>query len=242
MIRYLKGFGIGIVVMLAMSAVLASAAQATQPAIFTTAGIPSSNVYSSQLGPQVFTISGREVTCETATMTGTIANGSEEFEATPTYTNCHAVVLGSKLPATVTMNGCTYKVKATADVIGGQDTFTGITSIICPANKTVEIHIYSNATNHTTNTSLCTYTYYGSSDSKNQNLKHIDFTNEPAGSTPKDWLLAHITISNLSSTSHGSQLFCGPSESTTSSMHGTLEIYGQLPDGTVVGLTIETKP
>jgi hypothetical protein len=240
MTRNLRALGLGLIAVFAMGAILASVAQAEKAAVATVEKSPAT-IEGTQEGANVFNRAGREVTCGTATLHGTVTNGSESAEVTPTYLNCHAIVLGTKLPATVTMNGCTFKFTLTADA---GDTFTNTASLICPANKTIEIHVYANETDHKNNIPKCTITIYGSSDEdRNTDRKHIDVTNEPAGGiTPKNWLLGHITLTGIQDAEDKPGLICGPAESTTTTLTGTSRIKAKDSEGKDTGITISTKP
>ena len=105
MIRNLKVLGLALVAVLALGAMAASAAYAEEPAELTTEGTVLSG---SQSGTHKFIANGNEVTCKTATFTGTTKNGDREPTVKPTYNECH-IIIGFTFNATVTNQGCSYK-------------------------------------------------------------------------------------------------------------------------------------
>ena len=100
MIRNLKALGLAVVAVLAMTAL---AAPASQAASFTAASY-TATLEGEQLAAEshVFTLAGgRTVTCTSAKFKGTLAAPSSTATITPTYSSCHANILGAILPATV---------------------------------------------------------------------------------------------------------------------------------------------
>ncbi|HYJ21931.1 MAG TPA: hypothetical protein VEW07_07910 [Solirubrobacterales bacterium] len=141
-----------LVAVLALSAVSATASQA---AVFT------AGAYSAVLtGKDVKTTHGelirmtfgngaRYVECSITTLSATL-NGSEtEVGFTPGFSGCFSNGL-TTVPATVTVNGCFFRIHATA-------TTAGQLTVVCSAGKQIEIHVYENSTKHTESKPICTY-------------------------------------------------------------------------------------
>lgn len=85
MSRNLKVVGLAIMAVLAMSAVMASSASATN---FTAAKYPAA-ITGTQVGKHVFKMTGT-VECTTATFSGTLTGPSETITINPVYTGCTA--------------------------------------------------------------------------------------------------------------------------------------------------------
>jgi hypothetical protein len=107
MIRNFKALGLAVVAMLAMSAIVASAAQAEATTAKFTAQdgtYPESFSGTNTAGNEVFTTEGGSVECDSS-FSGSAAAASQTVEAHPVYTNCKAFGF---LNATVTTTGCNY--------------------------------------------------------------------------------------------------------------------------------------
>jgi hypothetical protein len=136
MIRNFKALGLALVAILAMSVVVASAAQAEK----TEAKITSqTNVYPLQLsatstvGNEIFNTAGGKVECK-GSYSASVGAASANVTATPTYTECKAFGF---VAATVTMNGCAYKFNLTTIVKA--DEYLAHVDLVCPAGKSVVI-------------------------------------------------------------------------------------------------------
>jgi hypothetical protein len=183
----------------------------------------------------IFTRGAQAIQCEESFFSAFVSNGVEEITTeVPSFSKCTGP---GGLPVTVTLNGCKFLFKLTADKV---DTFTAFTSLKCPTPSTVmEIHVYGNATNRAAGISVCTYTY---KEEGNQNLIGTDMTNEPiSGFTPKDWVLAHLKVNGLRSIRHGSALLCGPEVHTTGGLDKTYEFKGTNAAKEFTGITISTQ-
>jgi len=101
MIRNLKTLGLALVAVLAMSAVVASAASALQ---FTASKYPTTVTATTALGNDVFTTEGGAVECE-GHFEGESKEASETMTIKATYTKCKAFGFAE---ASVNMNGCDY--------------------------------------------------------------------------------------------------------------------------------------
>jgi hypothetical protein len=166
MIRKFKVLGLALVAVFAMSAVVASAASATN---FTAASYPVT-ISGSQTTQHVFTAAGGETKCSTASFSGSATGASETQTITPTYEGCTSFGISS----TVTMNGCDYLFHAAAS---GSN--TGTVDLVCPTNKEVTIDVGSVCVIHIppfTNKGSITYT---------NNAGDIDVSANETGITAK---------------------------------------------------------
>lgn len=134
MTRNLKILGLAVVAALALSAVVASGASAKHH--FAAPNAPTDGT-GSQTTQNIFTTSGGEVKCNTATFSGTQgAIRSSSVSVTPAYSGCTAFGFAT---THVKMNGCTYEFTTpTVNLGGGQ--FTGEPPHVrCPAGAQIEI-------------------------------------------------------------------------------------------------------
>jgi hypothetical protein len=238
MTRNFKALGLALVAVFVMGA-FASAAQANDARI-TAESYPAS-LDGNQLVANVFEREGRKVTCEVATLSGTItASAATTVTATPTYSNCHAIILGVKFPATVTMNGCDFLFHLTGELNGvGAHTYTAISDLVCTTPNEVEVHIYENAAKHTAGTSMCTIKIPW------QNSKTtIDLTNKDANPpvTPKNYIEAHINVAAITSSVSPTNATCGlNAHNATGTLKGSGTIKGTTdPGGQPNGITVST--
>jgi len=141
MIRNLKVLGLAFVAVLAMSAVVSSAAQAVPS--FTCSAYPCSATGENKAGSETFTTPGGTVQCDshftvekyrTTTGEGVPSPGSPTVTVTPKYTNC--VAFGF-LGATVSMNDCDYEFHATEQLGAGH--YVHHVYINCPTGKAITI-------------------------------------------------------------------------------------------------------
>jgi hypothetical protein len=148
--RRLKTVAVALLALVALTAFVAQVAQATGVGKITAESYPAS-VSTIQDGNNVFKIGTgiRELECTTADYTGSLTAESAEFVLTPLYEGCTSKP--GALPATITTNGCTLTLTATKTPQNLNAT------ILCPAGKQIEVHIYENATKHKEDISLCTY-------------------------------------------------------------------------------------
>jgi hypothetical protein len=168
MIRNLKALGLMAVAALAMSAMFASAAQAnnagtgtytcgkTSPLTHTTCII-----HGEQYGTTAenfFEAGGEKIHCENkgVTYTSHSANGtSADLTVTPHYKDC---TTASNLPATVTMNGCTYTFTRPTTT-GGTPKWDATVDLVCPVGVVgVDIHVYLFGTPTSHSVQVCTIT------------------------------------------------------------------------------------
>ncbi len=169
MIRSLKTLGLALVAVLALSALVASAASAKPkltPENETDYPVVLKAHQKEGVTNQLDLEGGRSVKCGTATLEGTIANKAaaetSEVTATPTFAECTATILGNVTPATITINGCKFKLTAdetTSGTIASEGwEVTGSVHIECEAGKELEIHVWQTSAKHLANeTPICTY-------------------------------------------------------------------------------------
>jgi len=181
MIRKLKTLGLAFMAVLAMGAVIASAAQATTLTASNFVGEHQhATISASQIGNHTFKFGIREVSCSVE-LEGTLTGTDETISVTPIYFFCSTKpILGVTFRATVTTEGCTYDLKAT-------EPFPRVLlSVKCGilGNK-ITIHLYNNA-DTTHHSPVCTLTF---GEFGNQNLATNELINSAAGVNPMDVVL-----------------------------------------------------
>jgi hypothetical protein len=157
MIRKLKLLGAMAGVVLAMSAVMAAAAQA-QTGVLTAQQYPAIVTGEQPFG-QVFDIGEgplQRITCG-SNLDATLFGPTDPVTFTPTYNNCVSDPM--QTPVTITLNGCDYTVGFTKPGTTGQPITTGTMQawVNCPAGQQIEIHVYQDPFAHAGNVSICTY-------------------------------------------------------------------------------------
>jgi hypothetical protein len=237
MIRNLKAMALALAAVCAMGAIAASAAQAEKPAQLT-AEMGTVKIDGTQIAPGTFVRLARKVTCEHVSTTGPGVNGITTIEeVAPTFTNCKDEVLDK--PATVNMNGCTFKFHLTADAKSPEDTWTAISDLIC-APGPASLTIYNNA-GHTE--VLCKFTF-----AEQLNKVTTELTNIPAGTkvngkaTPKDFIIADINVGAIKSKrTEGSAVVCGAEENETATLTLEAHLWGTNAAQEITGITVSTK-
>lgn len=151
---------------LATLAVNVSAANAAEGTAVVFPGTNSYTALQTGSGHTLALVGGRVLSCSTATLSGSINNGDKSITATPSYSGCSVKVGLSTLPATVNMDGCTYKF--TDLTTTASNTYRADTAINCPAVLTlpsltwdvhhITIKVYQSAKLHESGTRLCEYT------------------------------------------------------------------------------------
>ena len=131
MIRNLKSLGLALVAVLAMSAVVASAAQAVPS--FTASAYPATGTGSNKAGSETFTTEAGTVQCDSH-FEGTLTEASSTLTITPKYSECTAFGF---LNATVETEGCTYVFHATEQVSAG--VYNSHVDVVCPEGKSIKI-------------------------------------------------------------------------------------------------------
>lgn len=236
MTRNLKALGPALVVALALSAVIASAAAAA-PALFTAnvGANEQAETHSEQVGTGTFTINGQVFTCATVRETGFLEeNGTHKkgpsapsLTLTPTFEVCHTVAAGLTKTATVTTNGCTYTATPTKNTAGFS--FSVDLTLNCPI-KPMELHVYNSANANDAGVAvLCTY------DLSHQTMNNqIELTN--AAGTPDD-ILAHVNVTVEVKNTIKSAL-CGQNDTENAVYKGTHTLRATNEAGQFVNTTV----
>lgn len=243
MTRNFKALGLALLAVLALSAVVSSAAQAKGAEVTTTtypANLTGKDVNTAHGKLTRLTIGNgaRFVECTTANLTGTLpeAGAGEKEKATRETVTTHAEFSGcfanglTAVPATVTMNGCDF-------TITGLKTTEAAGSVMCPGSAEIQVHIYENETQHGKNVSLCTYDI---GNTNNQNLGKIGIS---AGTTDgvADLTLALNIVKIKTLSTIGSAGLCGIASGVTgeSSLAGTNTVTGETSGGTAQGIMMQ---
>ena len=133
--RNLKALGLALLAAFAMSAVVASAAQAEAPAEFTAAEYPAVLTgHEEEEKAEFFEFTpGNKTECSDVTYEATLTEASTEVTVTPHYTGCTASGVGTNF----NLNGCHYKF--TAGTATSSTVAHGAVHVICPPNKQIEV-------------------------------------------------------------------------------------------------------
>jgi hypothetical protein len=225
MIRSLKALGLLTVAALAISAMVASAAQA-EP-LLTSGKTPETHTATKVHGVQEGTITENyfqtesgitktQVSCENEFVKyyGSTTGSDKELTLEPTYgrgtpnLDCGVVIKEGEVHklspiVTVTMEGCNFKLKQPTFIF--KDTYTGKVDLECPAGKDPLVHIYSSKAHTTT---ICTITI--EPPAANQGLSHVIYHNQ-AG-TPDD-ITATVEIEGIQYITRGAG--CPAKDGTT---------------------------
>ena len=133
MSRNLKVLGLAFVAMLAMSAVVASAAMAEGE--FKAGAEGEINLVGKQVeGNHVFTAGSAAVECEEAIFEGSAENGDTVIDTHPTYNECTAFGF---LGASVSTTGCDYTFTNEGTI--GEDEYTGKVHITCSGSNKIKV-------------------------------------------------------------------------------------------------------
>jgi hypothetical protein len=159
MMRKIKMLGLAVGATLALSAALASAAQA-EPGELTAEQFPAIVTGEQEAGATFDIGEGpfKQVGCGFSRLDATLeAPAAAPVTFQPTYGNC--ISEPGVDPVTVTMNGCDYRFAFTEPGTTEQPETTGLmrASIVCPPEQHIEIHVYENAMAHAENVAVCTY-------------------------------------------------------------------------------------
>jgi hypothetical protein len=149
MARKLKALGLALIAVFAISAIVASAAQAEELGTFTLEKYPgfihATREQKLSAPDEYFqTGSGSKLACESIHYTSETLTGNEtELTITPDYTdhtqggNCKA---DNVLKVTITENGCDFRFYHLTTVAGTH--YTTTVKIQCPQGKVIETHIH----------------------------------------------------------------------------------------------------
>jgi hypothetical protein len=230
MTRNFKALGLMLVATFAMSAVVASGAQALK----VTVGASPAWLTGEQVGKATFTVEngGPVVSCGSATGAATVKNGDETITAIPTtYSGCQATIGTEAFKATVTPNDCDALFHGGVEV--SSTTFKeGEGDLKCPAGKVVEVHIYKNEAE---TEELCTLTIAEQLNRKGEGLLH----NVSGSGGAPDYVMAEGGVT-VNMTRDGS-LLCGKASNTAIAAGlGIVKAFedkgGSVSNGTVTGL------
>jgi hypothetical protein len=215
MIRNFKALGVVVAAILAMSAVVASAAQAAEfkagayPAALTAKAEPPPN------GSQRLITTAGTVTCDTVTGTATLSGpASSVLTKSITYTDSALAVEGKKDTCTgplgsqpvIEMHGCQYRFNV-----------AGTVDIVCPAGEVIVVN----------GGGLCTVEIGSQSG-----LSKVTYTNIVEGGVERVTISPNIT--NISYKHHG---LCGTGSGTTGSYTGAVIVTATC-GGFVCNLTV----
>jgi len=140
MTRNFKALGLALVAMLALGAVLASAASALT---VTAAKYPAA-IAGTQTNTNTITNGVRATSCSEASLTGSIAKAAEVLTITPIYGGCTG---NGATTITINTNNCTYTLKPT--IAHAETTGTGTITVDCPEGTRIVTDIWATGKKHT---------------------------------------------------------------------------------------------
>lgn len=213
------------VALLALGATASLAVPAAQAAPEFTAGSYPATIDGEQTENHVFTLGGRKVICEKTIFQGTLAGASTQLTLTPTYSQCHSMILGISFPVTVTENSC--DVRATATKEGSE--YKAHMDIVCPGANEIEIHFYENATAHSKHISICT--------DRMGTQNGITSWSLPSFHDLVDFLKAIVSLGGLFYKVEGSSLICG-SGGSEGTYTGSANLKATNGGGTLVNFSV----
>jgi hypothetical protein len=217
----LKALGLAVVVALALSATLASAAQAigrfaagSYPAIVT--GTSSG----------AFTNTGLTTTvCGSESFSTPMLTDSNTLQVTPSYSNCFH--WGTQ-PVTITTNGCTFTL-AISSLEG--TTGEGQETVNCPAGKEIVMVRYETKAKQEKGESLCEWGIGPQGP-----LGRLEFYKQGSGSSESIKLETNIGFQ--AKAIKGSKAVCGGSGGTGISYAGTSQVIARADVGGVAGAQV----
>lgn len=212
---------------LALSGIAASSSQA---ASFTASTYPAT-IKGEQLAFETHAwtfAGGRSVTCQSATFAGSLGAASSTLTISPTYSACHANILGAILPATVTFGNCDYLFHITG---GAGDAFTGTTDLVCPVGD-VEIHVYKEGTvAHLAINEACEFTLKGQTG-----IGPLDYTTQTGSLNDIQF---KWTANNIAYTRLGGTLAACGATSGTATYTGNTTMKAFNAAGTQISFSID---
>lgn len=131
MTRNLKVLGLAVGAVLALSAVMASAAMATP--VFEASEYPAQVTGQNTKGSEVFSTEAGAVECDSHFISHEVGAATSTLDVTPSYTNCEAFFLS----ATVNTEECKYRFHATEKVSTG--VYKHHVDVLCPAGQSIKI-------------------------------------------------------------------------------------------------------
>lgn len=218
MIRNIKVLGLAFVAVLAMSAVVASAASASK---FMSEGDVNVTVKADQIGSHVFSVTGNNITCTTAHFesAGLISSPATTVKVHPTYTGCTAFGF---LNSPITTTGCDYILSSGTE--SSADKFPASLELTCETGKKIIIVA-----------GTCEVTVSGP-QTFGTGLEFVNTT----GASPKDVDLnaSSVTVA-VNKVKDGFLCPLGGTGAGTGSYTGETTVRGYDSGGTQVGVTVE---
>jgi hypothetical protein len=218
MIRNFKTLGVALMAVFAMSAVVASAASATND-VFESEKVPVT-LTGTQVAVNKFTLAGQAVECTGISVDATVTASpvSQITTGEPVYSGC--TYAGGA--ATVHMNGCKYLLTGTTDVSGDAQ----VAIVDCPKEK--HIAITSTAIN-------CTITVKakGAIDGNQVAEEGVHYTNDGAGTTAGVLidLTAKVKVTSEGGTNtkagEPEGVTCASLTNNTGTLDGTITVTGE---------------
>ncbi|HYJ21933.1 MAG TPA: hypothetical protein VEW07_07920 [Solirubrobacterales bacterium] len=221
--RSKKSLGLAMTAVLALSAVSTTASQA---AVFTADSYPAVltgkdvKTVHGELIRMTFGNGARYVECTITTLSATINGPETEVDFTPGFSGCFSNGM-TAVPATVTVNGCFFRIHAPT-------TTAGQITVKCGEGAKIEVHIYESHTKHTENKPICTYDIPAQGPITGTTFGTI---NASAANEGISINMAHLGKFNVTSTM-GPLSVCGVNAtsghaSTTMTMRGEYHVTGK---------------
>jgi hypothetical protein len=201
----LKALGLALLAAFAMSAVVVSSAQALTTGKFTAAGFPAvaTGAQEGVVGTNFFeSTPGRKIECTTAKYESTLTEASSTITVTPHYAGCTTEIGGSKVNATVTLNGCDFTFHA--ETVTTSTDVHGSVSVHCPKGGSI-----------TVTAGTCVIHITGETDNENANLKKVTYTNVDAAA---DYVTVDAEIEGIKT--HETDGFLCPFEGDSTPING----------------------
>lgn len=216
MTRNLKALGLTLIVGVALGAVAISTATAKTNGEYTAAKYPAHVVSAAESSSHLKALGGSvDITCTTEGATAVMAAASTSIEVTPFTAGCKT---GTRA-VTFTHNECKDKSfnlsDTNAEGVTTPDEWRFTTSLVCPAGKKVEVHIYNNESH--ASGSWCTLTMFPADNENLEGLTATVNTNTPTA--PNDF-----TVEGSVTVRHEVHGTC--SAGLTVKSNGTLEVTG----------------
>ena len=215
--RKLRPLAMTLVAVFAMGAVMSSGASATSFHWNSKAADGHTILNGSQIGLHKFTTTAGEVTCEEANFSGTtIENTTTDTTTTPTFGKCHINFFGSKVAATVTMNGCTLTVTS-------HRTTAGVTT-------STKIHL------------ICTFGEGPKITAAGCTIKVNEGQTWSGGSAEnvENHLKVILNINTIAYSHSG--FTCGTGSGTTGTYKGETTVKGSATNGSAVSISYDVAP
>jgi hypothetical protein len=222
MIRNFKALGLALVAVLAMSAVVASAAQATGKVTATEGGAVV--LKGEQVGANTLTVGGvRTVSCSEAKLEKALAAGEQLTTVTNITAKYDSCTGNGETTATVNMTSCTYTLEST---VNEGATGKGTAKIACStAGDGIDVDIYEKGVAHETAKALCRYKIPAQTLG-NQFVWH----NRNVGTATEDieLTLSGLSVGTVNVVAAKSAIACGKATGgvATGSYSGTVTVKG----------------